>query len=169
MKVSEIIGKRILSTGGRDGYVISVNAANGKITGLHCADGDEREFCVDFANIIKLGEKIIYRESENACRGCAPLRLGRACFNESGAYLGKLEDFSFFGDRIKNARIGKKNYPAEGLVFGDIIIVKNFRRLTSDVKKDGKTLYKKGSPVTDGMLAEAAAAGEYVQTTLKSL
>ena len=169
MKVSELIGKQVLGTEGRQGYVISVNAEGAKIEYLLCADEGEREFIVDIENITQAGEIIAFEEKKSVKSHAAPLRLGRACFDERGIYLGVLEDYSFFGDRIKNARIGKKNYPAEGIIAGDIVIVKNFRRLGSDVIKDGKTLYKKGTYVTAEVLTEAALSGEYVQTTLKSL
>ena len=114
-----------------------MNAAGVKIVSLVCADEREREFTVDFKNVLKAGEKIIFIESEEKSTG-VPVRLGKACF-------------------------------AEGLVYGDVIIVKQFLRLNGDVVKDGETLFKKGTFVTDDVLNEAAAAGEYVQTKLKSL
>lgn len=168
MKLSEIYGKMVLSTAGKEGYVLSVNAAGVKIVSLVCADEREREFTVDFKNVLKAGEKIIFIESEEKSTG-VPVRLGKACFDEKGGYLGNLHDFTFFGDRLKTAKIGNKNYPAEGLINGDVIIVKQFLRLNGDVVKDGETLFKKGTFVTDDVLNEAAAAGEYVQTKLKSL
>ena len=167
MKVSEFFGKRILGTNGRDGYVVSVNG-DGQNVLLVCADGNEREFCVDFKNILSVGDKLIYDGTEVEI--CAkPLRLGRACFDMQANYLGNLSDFTLSGGRLKTARIGKKNYPADGIILGDVILVKDMRRLKADVKKDGRTLFKKGSFVTDEVLSEAAAEGEYVQTTLKSL
>ena len=169
MKLSEIYGKKVLSTTGKEGYVLSVNAAGEKLTCFVCADMREREFTVEFKNIVKFGEKIIYTEGENCEAMGTPLRLGRACFNERGNYLGNLQDFTFFGDKLKTAKIGKKNYPAEGLILSDAVIVGDIRRLKSDVVKDGKTLFKKGTYVTEEVLNEAAVAGEYVQTTLKSI
>lgn len=168
MKVSSIYGKRILSTSGKCGYVISVNAGEQSIFFV-CADDNEKEFCVDMASVISVGDKIIYDGTECVSQNAVPLRLGRAGFDIQGNYLGKLEDFTVMGKQLKTAKIGKKNYPVEGLIFGDVIIVKNVRRLNCDVVKNGNTLFKKGTVVTDGVLAEAAAAGEYVQTTLKSL
>lgn len=167
MKVSELFGKRILGTNGKEGYVISVNAEGGDIC-LVCADDSEREFAVDLKNVLSAGDKIIYDGTETGI--CAtPLRLGRAGFDMRGKYLGNLCDFTLSGGKLKFAKIGKKNYPADGIILGDVVIVKDMRRLKSDVTKDGRTLFKKGAYVTDGVLSEAAAEGEYVQTTLKSL
>lgn len=168
MKLSEIYGKRVLSTAGKEGYVLSVNVAGGKIVSLVCADEREREFTVDFKNVLKTGEKIIFNESVEESVG-VPIRLGKACFDENGGYLGNLRDFTFFGDRLKTAKIGKKNYPAEILIAGDVVIVKRVSTLKGDVVKNGETLFKKGTFVTDDVLNEAAAAGEYVQTKLKTL
>ncbi len=168
MKLSEIYGKRVLSTAGKEGYVLSVNASDGKLVSLVCADEREREFTVDFKNVLKTGEKIIFNESGEESVG-VPIRLGKACFDENGGYLGNLQDFTFFGDRLKTAKIGKKNYPADILIAGDVIIVKRVSTLKGDVVKNGETLFKKGTFVTDDVLNEAAAAGEYVQTRLKTL
>lgn len=168
MKVSSIYGKKIMSTAGKEGYVISVNAEGQSIC-LICADGNEREFCVDMETVISSGDKIIYDGTECIICNAVPLRLGRAGFDMQGNYLGNLEDFTITGGKLKTAKIGKKNYPVEGLILGDVIIVKDLRRLKSDVIKNGNTLFKKGAYITDEVLAEAASAGEYVQTTLKSI
>ena len=168
MKVSEFFGKRILGTNGKEGYVVSVNAGGGRLC-LVCADGNEREFAVDMGNILSVGDKIIYDGTECENIAAVPLRLGRAGFDMRGKYLGNLTDFALSNGKLKSAKIGKKNYPADGIILGDIVLVKDMRRLKSDVKKDGRTLFRKGAFVTDGVLFEAAAEGEYVQTTLKSL
>ena len=168
MKVSSIYGKKIMSTAGKEGYVIAVSA-EGQLLYLMCADGNEREFCVDMDNVISIGDRIIYDGTECINANAVPLRLGRAGFDMRGNYLGNLEDFTITCGRLKTAKIGKKNYPVEGLILGDVIIIKDVRRLKTDVVKDGNTLFRKGTFVTDDVLSEAAAAGEYVQTTLKSL
>lgn len=168
MKLSQIYGKTVLGTNGKQGYVISVNA-DGQSLYFVCADDNEREFIVNMENVITLGSKIIYDGKECEKTDAAPVRLGRAGFDMRGKYLGNLEDYTLAGGKLKTARIGKKNYPADGIISGDVIIVKDIRRLKSDVVKNGKTLFKKGDFVTQEMLAEAAAEGEYVQTTLKSI
>lgn len=168
MKLSQFFGKRIISTDGKEGYVLSVNA-DGQSLFFVCADGNEREFTVDMSHVISIGDSILYDGTESDKKTSSHVRLGRACFDMQGNYLGNLEDVTLSGGKLKTAKIGKKNYPVEGLIWGDVVIVKNLRRLKSDVIKDGVTLFKKGSHITDEMLSEAAAAGEYVQTRLKSI
>lgn len=122
MKVSSIYGKKIMSTEGKEGYVVSVNA-DGQSVYFTCADGNEKEFCVDMASVISLGDRIIYDGTECINLNAVPLRLGRAGFDTRGNYLGNLKDFTVTGGRLKSAKIGKKNYPVEGLILGDVVIV----------------------------------------------
>ena len=168
MKVSSIYGKNIMSTAGKAGYVVAVSAERQSLY-LTCADDNEKEFCVDMDSVLSLGDTILYDGTECIGVSVPPLRLGRAGFDMRGNYLGNLEDCTLSGGKLKTAKIGKKNYPVEGLIWGDVVIVKDLRRLNSDVVKDGVTLFKKGAYLTEEVLAEAAAAGEYVQTTLKSI
>ncbi len=97
------------------------------------------------------------------------MRLGCAGFDEKGNYLGILEEFTYSKNKLLKAKIGKKTYPAEGLLAGDVIIVKRVKRVNADVVKDGKVIIKKGTPLTNEVLASAEANGEYIQTNLKSI
>ncbi|MDE6505491.1 MAG: hypothetical protein K2L42_06455 [Clostridia bacterium] len=169
MNISELFGKKIVSTQGKVGYIISVYGGAGRVECLLCADAEENEFTVDVKNIVSLGEKVIYEDRESAIKSAKPLRLGRAVFDEKGIYIGDVEDYIFAKDKPLKAKIGKKNYPAEGLVCGDVVIVKNTKRLKSDVLKNGKVIIKKGTSVTSEVLLKARENGEYVQTNLKSI
>ena len=169
MNISELYGKKVVSTDGKRGYIISVNAAEGRIESLVCADENEREFFVDVKNVLKTGSEILFEDRESVKRSAKPVRLGRAGFDESGRFLGFLEELYIKDFKLYKARIGKKNYPADGVVWGDIIIVGNIRRLKSDVVKDGKVILKKGSAITEAALSAALDAGEYVQTIIKTL
>ena len=169
MNVSQFIGKKVVSTQGKTGYVLSVNGGNGRVECLACADEDEKEFLIDVKNIVSAGEKIVFDDRAGAIAAAKPLRLGRAGFDESGAYLGEICDYIFKGNALLKAKIGKKNYPAERLVCGDVVIVKHVKKLTCDVVKDGEVIFKKGTPVTKALLKKAQALGEYVQTNLKSI
>ncbi len=168
MKISEFFGKRILSTAGKEGYVLGVSVGAGAMY-LDCADADEKEFTVDMQCVMSIGECIIFNGFTAHPQGAERIRLGRAGFDMRGKYLGNLQDITIAGGRLKTAKIGKKNYPAEAIISGDIILVKDMPKLLQTVKKDGKPLFKKGAFVTREMLSEAAAEGEFVQTTLKSL
>lgn len=169
MKISSIYGKKVESTAGRRGYVISVNANGGRLECLVCADEEENEFSIDVKNIISIDNKIIYEDRERAIKTAKPLRLGCAGFDEKGNYLGILEEFTYSKNKLLKAKIGKKTYPAEGLLTGDVIIVKRVKRVNADIVKDGKVIIKKGTPLTNEVLASAEANGEYIQTNLKSI
>lgn len=169
MKISEIYGKRVESTTGKRGYVIAVKANGNKLECLICADENENEFTVDINNVLKFGEAIIFNDRESAIKSALPLRLGRASFDESGKYLGNLEEYLFEGNTLLKAKIGKKNYPAEELVCGDAVIVKKLKRLKGNVLKGGKIIIKSGTYLTDEVLNSAKLQGEYVQATMKSI
>ncbi len=169
MKISDIYAKTVVSDAGKKGYIISVHAYKGKLVYLTCADENEKEFTVDMRDILSIGENIVYEDRATAVKKSLPIRLGCAAFNESGKYLGNLEEVTFDKNRLQKAKIGKKNYPAEAVICGDIAIVKSLKRLKSDVVKDGKVIFKKGTFVTDEVLKRAESEGEYVQTTVKSI
>lgn len=170
MKVSSIYGKKVESTAGKKGYAISVNANAGKIECLICADEDENEFAVDIKNIVNIENNIIiYEDRESAIKASKPLRLGCAGFDEKGVYLGNLEEYIFSKNKLLKAKIGKKTYPADSVITGDIAIVKHVKRVKADIIKDGKVIIKKGTPLTAEVLAAAQTQGEYVQTNLKSI
>ena len=170
MKVSDLYGKNIESTACKKGYIISVNANAGRLECLICADEDENEFVVDINSIVSVeNNKIIYEDRESAIKAAKPLRLGCAGFDENGAYLGFLEEYTFSKNKLLKAKIGKKTYPADSVLTGDVAIVKRVKRIKADVVKDGKVIIKKGTPLTAEVLASAEAQGEYVQTNLKSI
>lgn len=169
MKISTLYGKIAESQDGVRGYVVSVNADGGGTVTLKRADDNEREFTVDGKNVKFSGDKIIFGGANVGLSSSRPVRLGRACVDENGLYLGNLEDFTVCGGKLVKAKIGKKNYPAERLVLGDVIIVKPCKKIKADVTKDGRVILKKGTYLTDEALATAEAEGEYVQANLKTL
>lgn len=169
MKLSLFYGKRVESTTGKTGYVISVNAYCGKLECLTCADDDENEFIVDMKNVISVKEKIIFEDRESAINSAIPIRLGCASYDERGMFLGNLTECNTSGLNITNAKIGKKNYPASELICGDIIIVKDLKKVKSDVKKDGRIIIKKGSVLSPEIIEKAVLNGEFVQTTMKTI
>lgn len=169
MNVSLLYGKKVLSTAGKRGYVISVNAADGRIECLTCADEDENEFFVDMRSVIKIGDKILFEDRESAIKAAKPVRLGRASYDDKGMYLGNLVDMTYSGGKILKAKIGKKSYSASDLTCGDVVIARSVKKVKSDVIKDGKVIIKKGTPLTDSVLSAAEKEGEYIQTNLKSI
>lgn len=169
MNISLLYGKKVVSTEGRTGYVISVNAAAGKIECLTCADEEENEFWVDMKNVLKVGDTILFEDREKAIKTARPVRLGRASYDDKGIYLGNLEDMTCNGSRILKVKIGKKSYNASELTYGDVVIAKKAKKLKSDVIKDGIVIIKRGTTVTDSVLSIAEKEGELIQTNLKSL
>ncbi len=169
MNASNLFGKKVESAAGAEGYVVEVRASGGKIECLVCADEDENEFLVDAENVKKWGETIIYTDRAREIKKSGALRLGLPAYDENGRYLGELSDFSLRGARILKAKIGKKNYPAEGVTCGDAAIVRRARVLKSDVIKNGEVIIKKGTPISEESLKIAENAGEYVQAKLKSI
>lgn len=169
MNISDFYGKSIESTSGKKGYVLSVNVIGEKVECLVCADEDEKEFTVDFKNIVSTGYKIVYVDRAEALKKAKPVKLGRAGFDCEGNFLGFVEDISIKGGKLLKAKIGKKYYPAETLVCGDAVLAIRGKKLKSDVIKDGKIIFRKGTAVTEEILKKAEAVGEYVQTNLKSI
>ena len=170
MKISFFYGMKVESTAGKSGYVVGVNVRGDRLECLKCADANENEFSVDAQNILKYGEdKIIFEDREAAIRNSVPMRLGKPVFDDNGNYLGILEDFAVDCDTLTTAYVGKKKFSANELVCGDAVIVKPQRVLKSDVKKDGKVILKRGTPLTGETLQIAQREGEYIQANLKSI
>lgn len=168
MKLSLFYGKQIKSAAGRTGYVISVHALGGKIVGLGCADGDEKEFFAD-ADGAKISKGKITFKKESKTAG-TPVRLGIPVFDCEGAYLGRLTDFIVEKNILTFALVGNKKFSADDIVCGDAVIVKSCARvLKSDVKKNGKILIRRGNPLTPEALKKAQDNGEYVQANLKTI
>ena len=171
MNISFFYGMKVESTAGKSGYIIGVNVRRDRLECLKCADANENEFSVDAQNIVKYGEdKIIFEDREAAIRDSVPMRLGKPVFDSNGTYLGILTDFAVDCDTLTCAYVGKKKFPANEIVCGDAVIVKEHERvLKSDVKKDGKVILKRGTPLTGEALLIAQSEGEYVQANLKSI
>ena len=169
MKISQIYGKRAVSTAGTTGYVISVNAKDGNITGFTCADENEKKFNVNIENVKSIKTVVIYRAGKGEKSG-EPVRLGKLVFDCNGTYLGKLTDYTIEKNALVYAHVGNKKFSADDIVDGDAIIVKNSARiLKSDVKKNGRIILRKGTPLTPESLEKARAKGEYVQANLKTI
>lgn len=170
MKISFFYGMKVESTAGKSGYVVGVNVRGDRLECLKCADANENEFSVDAQNILKYGEdKIVFEDREAAIRNSVPMRLGKPVFDDNGNYIGILEDFAVDCDTLTTAFVGKKKFSANELVCGDAVIVKPQRVLKSDVKKDGKVILKRGTPLTGEALQIAQREGEYIQANLKSI
>ena len=170
MKLSDIYGKRVLSTAGKSGYVLGVYADKNKIECLICADEDENEFTVDFKNIKSIKDKILFKEGGSEIKGTKLLKLGIPVYDCEGELFGKLTDLTFTKNTLTQAHVGSKKFSLCDIVLGDIVIIKNTARIVkSDVKSGGRVIIKKGTPLSEQLLKKACKKGEYVQTNLKTI
>lgn len=170
MKISLFYGIEIESTAKKRGYVVGVYVRGDRLEYLKCADENENEFCVDARNILCYKEdKIIFEDREAAIRGSVPVRLGKPVFDGNGIFVGTLSDYAVDCDTLTAAYVGRKKYPANEIVCGDVGLIKRERVLKSDVLKDGKVILKRGTPLNYEALQIAQAAGEYIQANLKSI
>jgi hypothetical protein len=122
-KVSQIFGKSVISSSGKEGYVLGFIRDKNQITALICADENEKRFSILPEKLE--GDKIFYDKKIATCSGGKGISLGKPAFNLSGKYLGKLYDYVCSGLCLTKACIGKKHYPLEQIVEGDIILVKD--------------------------------------------
>lgn len=169
MKLSQLFGKKVYGKGG-SGYVLGVNAAGRKIEGFTCADADDTEFFIPLQNVKSVKAGISYTERGEARADLTPLRLGKPVFDGAGNFVGKLTDMIIENNEVITLVSGNKKIPADKAVCGDAVIVNSsVRFLKSDVKRNGKTIFRKGTPVTEEIAQKARLAGEYVQTNLKTI
>ena len=170
MKISQLFGKRAEGGAGRSGYVISVNTSGGKITGLTCADEDEQEFYIPVKNIKSIKNTVCFTHGGERAADEGNFNLGKPVFDSEGNYIGRLTDITAEKNVITLMHVGNKKFSSNDVICGDAVIIKNtVRFLKSDVKKNGKIIFRRGTPVTGEVAEKARLAGEYVQTSLKTI
>ena len=169
MKISLLFGKKVESPSGKSGYVLRVNAIGSDITSLTCADDDEQEFCIPVKNIKSIKNTVLYSKEGAQQSAEKSIALGRPVFDSEGNFVGKLTDIVTEKYKIVSIFAGNKKFSAEDAVCGDGVIIKSrVRFLKSDVRKNGKIIFRKGTPLTDEVAQKAQLVGEYVQTNLKT-
>lgn len=126
MKLSKLYGMQIASEDKKTrGYILGITCAGDKIDGYICCDQSENEFYAKAENLKFRGESAVFSSTGNPAENAYALRLGRAAYDESGKFLGLLEDCLFKGDRIETACIARKKYSFSSLAVGDIVILKS--------------------------------------------
>lgn len=169
MRLSKLIAAEVES-GDKNGYVIGVNISYDGDLSLVCADENEEEFSVLFDNIRSVKEKIVFSKANEADEFSAPVRLGKPVFDCEGNFIGRLTDIIIEKNSISAVIAGNRKFSACDIILGDAVLIKNsIPFIKSDVRKNGKTIIRKGTPLTDEITAKAQKSGEYVQTKLKSL
>ena len=170
MKISLLFGKKVESASGKPGYILRVNAVGNNITGFTCADEDEREFDIPVRNIKSIKNTVTYSSADRHEGNARSLTLGRSVFDCEGNFIGNLCEIVTEKYRIISFVVGNKKFSADDVICGDALIIKNsVKFLKSDVKKSGRIIFRKGTPVTDEIALKAQKAGEYVQTNLKAM
>lgn len=170
MKVSLLFGKRVESASGRSGYILRVNAIGNEITSFTCVDNDEQEFDIPVKNIKSVRNTVTYSYAGKHGGVENSLTLGKPAFDCEGNYIGKLSEIIIEKYAVVSLFVGNKKFSAEDTICGDAVIIKsNVRFLKSDVKKNGKIIFRRGTPLTDEVKEKAQLVGEYVQTNLKTI
>lgn len=170
MKISSLYGMPVISKQGKRGYVLSVNATEGKLQCLICADENENEFIIDFKDVLSVKNCVKFTDRASEIKNSLPVRLGKPAYDKCGNFLGFVTDMEFSNGKITGVRIGRKKYDADCAEINDAAIISDFKKvLKSDVEKDGKVIIKKGTVLTDEVLKRAFDEGEYVQANLKCI
>ena len=170
MKISVLFGKKVESASGRAGYVLRVNGIENDITSLTCADDDEQEFDIPVKNIKSVKNAVTYSYAGKHGGNEKSISLGKPVYDCEGNFVGTLDDIIYEKYKIVCISVGNKKFPAEDVICGDAVIIKSsIRFLKSDVKKNGKIIFRKGTPLSREVAEKAQLAGEYVQTNLKTI
>ena len=170
MKISCLFGKKVESNLGNRGYILRVNAIGKDITGFTCVDFDEQEFYIPVKNVKSIKNTLTYSHTGNENVSEKSLCLGKPVFDCEGNFVGRLNDIVTEKYRIINIVVGNKKFSADDVICGDVVIIKSsVKFLKSDVKKNGRIIFRRGTPVTDEVAEKAQRLGEYVQTNLKTL
>ena len=170
MKISQLFGKKAESASGRAGYILRVNGIGNDITSFTCVDSDEQEFDVPVKNVKNIKNSLTYSYAGKHGGSERSLCLGKPVFDCEGNFIGRLNDIITEKYRIIYIVVGNKKFSADDVICGDAVIIKNtVKFLKSDVKKNGKIIFRRGTPVTDEVAEKAQRVGEYVQTNLKTI
>lgn len=170
MKISCLFGKEVESVSGRSGYILRVNAIDSDITSFTCVDGDEQEFDIPVKNIKSVKDTITYSYAGKHGGSEKSLTLGKPVFDCDGNYIGKLTDIIIEKYKLTSVFVGNKKFSADDIIYGDAVLIKSsVRFLRSDVKKNGKVIFRRGTPITCEVMEKAQLVGEYVQTNLKTI
>ena len=170
MKISGLFGKRVESVYDGAGYVLRVNTEGSEIAGLTCVNCDEQEFYIPVKNIKSIKNTVIYSHAEKLSGNERSISLGRPVFDCDGTFLGRLTEIVTEKYKIIYMLVGNKKFSADDVICGDGVIIKNrVKILKSDVIKNGKIIFRRGTHVTDEVAKKAQLAGEYVQTHLKTI
>ncbi len=128
MQISTLIGKPVLSPGGRAyGYVTGVRLTQGckKISCLVCADGEEEEFYLPVRAIKAANDAVIAGKARLDEPSGTPSPIGKPVFSHTGESLGTVSDILLEGEeaRLVISNGGETAAPAELCSIAETVIL----------------------------------------------
>lgn len=144
MEFSMLISKPLLSESGKmQGYVKGLYLSEdlSSLLFLSCADGEEEEFFLPANAIKKISDAIIVKDVEKARPYGVPCPVGKAVFDESGAFLGAAGALTSGANGVLTVvgACGEKQYPARQVSAGECVIVRGGKNQKQKKKPAQKT------------------------------
>jgi len=126
MKISQIIGKQILTPyGDFQGYAAAARLTKG-MKGLSCLvgiDGEEEEFYLPAKSIIAVGDVILAGTARtDEPTGSLP-PVGKTAYDSSGNRLGTVRDLLFGEEEEPKLIVEEKEYPFAQAIVGNTVIL----------------------------------------------
>lgn len=126
MKASEIFCTEIA---GKDkkkrGYILAISCVNDMIEGYICCDERENEFFAESAGVRFLSGFATYSVTGKENKKGYRLKLGVPLYSDDGRFLGHIDDFTFKGNRIIFAHVGRRKFAFDKLALSDVAILKS--------------------------------------------
>ena len=126
MKASEIYCMKIASKDKKKrGYILAISCVKDMIEGYICCDEHENEFFAESAGTKFSNGCATFLVTGKENKKGYRLRLGVPLYSEGGKFLGYIDDFTFKGNRIALAHVGKRKYAFDRIALNDVAILKS--------------------------------------------
>lgn len=126
MKASEIYCTKIAAKDEKkSGYILAICCVKDMIEGYICCDERENEFFAESAGVKFSGGSATYSVTGKENKKGYRLKLGVPLYSAGGKFLGYIDDFTFRGNRIALAHVGKRKYAFDKLILNDVAILKS--------------------------------------------
>ena len=118
------------------GYILAITCDKNIIEGYICCDEHENEFFAESAGTkFSTGSATFLLTGKENKKGYR-LKLGVPLYSDDGKFLGYIDDFTFKGNRIALAHVGKRKFAFDKLVLNDVAILKSDDRSAEIAAKD---------------------------------
>lgn len=130
MEYSILIGKPLLLESGENlGYITGLFLSKdlSKLCTLACADNEEEEFFLPAEAVVSAGDAVIVKSAAQSSPLGTPCPIGKAVFDEGGAFLGGAAALTDGQNGILTVcgPFGEREYPAKSLSLGSCAIVRS--------------------------------------------